>query len=58
MRVSNCKRICRQKKTLCSLNSKFDKLVRMSSDKCEVSGSIPLVDRDDKVRVPSACQLW
>ena len=51
MRVSNCKCICKQKKS-CSSNSKYGELVRVSSVKCEVSSSNLLANRGDRVRVP------
>ena len=51
MGVSNCKCIYRQKK-LCSSYSNYDELIRVSSVKCEVSGSDPLANHGDRVRVP------
>ena len=52
VRVSNCKCICRQKNSLCSSNAKYGELVRVSSVKCEVSGSDPLANHGDRIRAP------
>ena len=52
MRVLDCKCMCRQKNSLCSSNPKYGELVRVSSIKCEVSGSNPLANCGDRVSVP------
>ena len=51
VRVSNCKCISRQKNSLCSSNSKYGELIRVSSVKCEVSGLNPLANRGDGIRM-------
>ena len=51
-KTSNCKCICKKKIMFCSSNSKYVELVRVLSNKCEVSSSNPSDNRGGKAWLP------